>query len=475
MVAFEGPSEDKRVLAELLLPWRVSFTDADEADVVVAYQKEPRDAAKTLVIPCYSQLGQGQKWNQNANGTQIRVAVGKEQALTLTPKYVLGCPDLSAAVQGANVLATDAIAECKTVVNSCIDAKPAKTYSLLTRAPIPYSAAPKAIKNLVMKNKNGCSLTASLCGFFPLDALRLLVAGALEEVSRKKLEPKMGKVRFLLTHDVDSPEGLAKAQALKRLEEKYDLPSAWYIPSKHYKLNPDAIKTLADHGEVGAHDTKHDGKLLFTTQPQATRRLQEAKTAIETASGTQVSGFRSPLLQHNLRILQAVKAAGYRYDSSVPAWEPKHPATMKPHGLGTTFPFHVDGLVEVPVTLPQDHQMLTVSGMTRQEAIGFWFGLVDLIKALGGVCMLLVHPDYDFANLENGSYEEILTRIVADADLEATLPPSSPQQSAAEAPQAPEHPHNPHKRLDTGTGAWTHRLHSRKPRKKRPQNLRLEL
>jgi peptidoglycan/xylan/chitin deacetylase (PgdA/CDA1 family) len=436
-VTFEGPIEDKRVLAELLSPWHVSFTDANEADAVVAYQKEPHDAAKTLVIPCYSQLGQGQKWKQNANGTQIRVSVGKEQALTLTPKYVLGCPDPSATIQDPNVLGTDAIAECKSLINSCIDAKPAKTYSLLTRAPIPYSAAPKALKNLVMKTKNGRPLTASLCGFFQLDALRLLVAGALEQVSGKKLEPKTCKVKFLLTHDVDSLEGLTKAQALKRLEEKYDLPSAWYIPSKHYKLNPDAIKALADHGEVGAHDTKHDGKLLFTTQPQATRRLQEAKTAIETASGTQVSGFRAPLLQHNLRILQAVKTTGYRYDSSVPAWEPKHPATMKPHGLGTTFPFHVDGLVEVPVTLPQDHQMLTVSGMTRKEAVQFWFGLVDLIKALGGVCVLLVHPDYDFANLQNGSYEEILTRIVADANLEATLPSLVAADAAAEAPEPP--------------------------------------
>lgn len=436
-VAFKGPIEDKRVLAELLSPWHVSFTDANEADAVVVYQKKPCDGTKALVIPCYSQLGQGQKWNQNANGTQIRVSVGKEQALTLTPKYVLGCPDPSAIIQDSNVLGTDAIAECKTIINSCIDAKPAKTYSLLTRAPIPYSAAPKALKNLVMKTKNGSPLTASLCGFFPLDALRLLVAGALEQVSGKKLEPKTGKVRFLLTHDVDSLEGLTKARALKRLEEKYDLPSAWYIPSKHYKLNPTAIKALADHGEVGAHDTKHDGKLLFTTQPQATRRLQEAKTVIETASGTQVSGFRAPLLQHNLRILQAVKTAGYCYDSSVPAWEPKHPATMKPHGLGTTFPFHIDGLVEIPVTLPQDHQMLTVSGMTRKEAVQFWFGLVDLIKALGGVCVLLVHPDYDFANLQNGSYEEILTRIVADANLEATLPSRVAADAAAEASEPP--------------------------------------
>jgi peptidoglycan/xylan/chitin deacetylase (PgdA/CDA1 family) len=440
-IAFEGSDKSKEILGELLSPWDVSFCGLDEADIAFVYKKRPVENKKSIIIPSSDDLKIYTYNNKlkitTDSHTAIQVPLGEQTSLTVIPQFVIS-QALSAnnrvnsdgwITSGSDnlLLATDVIQEFNNIFNDCINVKPSKAYSLLTRSPLLYSIAPKALKNIVMRQKNGSLIDHSSCAFFSIDALRLLIVRAIEELTKKKPELKASnkkKTTLIITHDIDSSEGLKKAIALKKIEEKYNLPSVWYLPSNHYPLDLEIIKELANFGEIGAHDTKHDGKLIFASKAEATQRVLEAKERLENITGRQISGFRAPLLQHNPTILQAIKAAGYIYDSSVPAWEPKHPCTMKPHGIGTTFMFQAEGLVELPITLPQDHQMLTVSNLTLSQTVEFWFRLVDLIKDIGGFCVLLVHPDYQFAHLENGSYEEILSKFSSDNEIEADLPSS---------------------------------------------------
>lgn len=248
---------------------------------------------------------------------------------------------------------------------------------------------------------------------------------AVEKASGKELRRRhwnSKKFAIIMTHDIDSKEGLNNSRKLKKIEEKYDNSSAWYIPSKRYKLDLETVRSLSVNGEIGSHDTKHDGKLAYLPRRKLVLRMLEAKRTLEKLINQPINGFRSPLLQHNANIMAAVKQAGFGYDSSIPTWEPKHPFTMKPHGILTSFPLSLNGLIEIPVTLPQDHQMLSVYGLTCRETLEKWSSMVTVIKNLGGLCSFLVHPDYEFSDLRNGVYEELLNLIASEKQAWITLP-----------------------------------------------------
>ncbi len=207
------------------------------------------------------------------------------------------------------------------------------------------------------------------------------------------------------------------------MEEKYDLPSAWYVPTKHYKLNTEAVRQLANHGEIGAHDTMHDGKLARLPRQKLVERLREAKRTLERVVDCPVRGFRAPLLQHNGEIVRALGKAGYTYDTSVPSWEPKHPSFMKPYGIGTANPMRVDSIIEIPVTLPQDHQMLQVLGMTPKQTVEAWIELKGVVRDIGGICTILMHPSYEMAHPKNlSTYEDLINNLTIGDDAWLTVP-----------------------------------------------------
>jgi hypothetical protein len=170
------------------------------------------------------------------------------------------------------------------------------------------------------------------------------------------------------------------------------------------------LTKLSSHGEIGSHDTEHDGKLATLQGQRLLRRIEESKQILEKTASCQVSGFRAPLLQHNYRILEGLKLAYLTYDSSVPTFEPYHPRTMGAHGIGTVFPIKVNGLMEIPVTIIQDHQLLYTLGLKPKEVIEVWENTTSLIKTVGGCCLTLSHPEYKLLDPENllPLYEEYL-------------------------------------------------------------------
>jgi peptidoglycan/xylan/chitin deacetylase (PgdA/CDA1 family) len=259
-----------------------------------------------------------------------------------------------------------------------------------------------------------------------LDALRYLLVWGIEKAIGEHLQRKTWKGRkyaCLITHDVDSQEGLRRALALKRLEERYDIQSAWFLPTEQYRLDSEMLLKLANHGEVGAHGTRHDGKLIRFSRNSLYRQLSKAKYILEDILGLDVVGFRAPLLQHSRMIFEGLFEAGYVYDSSVPSWEPRHPSCMRPYGIGTVYSFDVGEIVEVPVSVPQDHQMIQVLGLSVKQTVEKWLEMKEAVKELGGVCTILVHPDYELASSESlGFYEELLNVISTDDQALITVP-----------------------------------------------------
>lgn len=445
-IAIQGQAADAKTIHELLSPWNVQFTNLDEAEVVIVYREKPLETKKTVVIP--SDSADFMTWIRDVKVRVVRkfrqrvsVAAGSQTVLTINPQmlyYYDGllkppfrdtspsmCAHARELDENLILLTLDVVKEYLEILDETLNPKLSMAYRLLTALPVPYTIAPKRLKDMLMKVHSGQD-TLTFCDRLPLDGLRFILARAIEKLSSKKLKRKTWngkKYACIVTHDVDTRKGLQRAKHLKKLEEKYNVPSAWYIPSKHYRLDNGIVKELANYGEIGAHDTKHDGKLVQLPELKLIERLREAKHALEKIINCSVEGFRAPLLQHSSSILRGLKEAGYSYDTSIPTWEPKHPQTMGSHGLGTTYPMFLDSVTEILISVVQDHQLLYVLGLEPKDVISVWLSMMAMFKELGGCCVLLSHPEYKLFDMNKFTiYEELLNTVMSDRHAWLTTP-----------------------------------------------------
>jgi len=441
-IGFQAKASDAKIIKELLSPWEVSFTSPEQADIVIVNGCEEPLANKAIIVPHdradFLDLLRKHKLKLGFSFNEpIHVAISQRTSLTVSPERLYNYEKNAVLIGKENssadfvlndellLLRVDVVKEYKRIVNPVFDGKSSALYRFLTSLPVRYDVAPKKIRDIVMRGKRD-EKTFNYCDKFPLDALRFIVAKAVERLLGMRLPRKTWKEKkncCIVTHDVDTKQGLARARLIKKLEERYDIESAWYVPTKHYSLDSGTIRNLANHGEVGVHGARHSGNLVSLPNEKLFQLLCEAKQLLENVSGSSVEGFRSPLLQHNSKILEQLKKAGYSYDTSVPTWEPKHPQTMSPFGIGTVFPLVLNDLVEIPVSIVQDHQLLYVLGLTAKETLAEWFSFMTIIKEVGGCSVLLSHPEYGLFDSENISvYEDFLSYISSDSDGWITTP-----------------------------------------------------
>lgn len=212
--------------------------------------------------------------------------------------------------------------------------------------------------------------------------------------------PEEKKFAVVLTHDVESKEGLSKCLSLMQLEVDLGFRSSFnFIPEGGYRVPIELREDLAASGfEVGIHDLKHDGR-LFASRRQFKRRAAQINHYIREWGA---SGFRSGFMLHNLDWLHDLEV---RYDASTFDTDPFEP---QPEGRHTIFPFWVprpaapdsllsmpngfhDGYVELPYTLPQDSTLFL---LLREQSTDIWERKLDWIAQHGGMALVIVHPDY---------------------------------------------------------------------------------
>ena len=423
----------EKIIMQLLSPWHVCYSTPDRADVVISYKDWRNTGKTTVIIP--SETTQFNKWFKDNNLVSINTKEKKllvpatdDLNLTLRPqtnrvyvgnKLTEFVDDTISFIQREDsqvLLPVDLIKEYNLKINETLNPKISSIYRFVTGLPIPYTLSPARLRSFLF-NVGNISHNNAYVDNLDLDALRYLLKASIEKASGKNLINKSWKghkYACTITHDVDTDRGSSRAYALKKLEEQYDIASAWFIPTERYKLDSELLLNLVNHGEVGVHGTKHDGKLISLSKEKTVKRLSEAKRKLEAIIGNDVVGFRAPLLQHNNSIIDSLGKANYTYDTSIPTWEPKHPSTMKPRGIGTIYPLELNGILEIPVSIPQDYQMIKVLGMNPRQTVKNWDIIREIICKLGGLCTFLVHPDYEIADRENLLYYEELLNLVSD-------------------------------------------------------------
>ncbi len=235
--------------------------------------------------------------------------------------------------------------------------------------------------------------------------------------------PEGKRFAFVLTHDVESENGLKKVELLAQVEIELGFRSSFnFIPEGRYRLSSALRQWLNQHGfEVGVHDLHHDGK-LYTSRARFNRRAVRINHYLREWGAV---GFRSGFMFRNLEWIHQLDVL---YDASTFDVDPFEP---QPAGRNTIFPIWVPqsatchlyrdtisrfgGYIELPYTLPQD---FTLFLLLKEQSVDIWKRKVDWIAEHGGMALMNTHPDYlyfggrkDPMSFPARFYEEILEYV----------------------------------------------------------------
>ena len=221
---------------------------------------------------------------------------------------------------------------------------------------------------------------------------------------------------LVLTHDVEQLDGYRRLEVLRDVERSLDLRSSWnFVPKRHepelrYDVGHDTIDRLVREGcEVGVHGLHHDGRDLASLAI-----LEQRLPAIRAAADRWGAvGFRSPATH---RVWSWMPLLGFDYDSSYPDTDPFEP---RAGGCCSVLPFLNGDLVELPITLTQDHTLFAILG-ERDERV--WVTKTEYIRRRDGMALVLTHPDYADGEPLVRSYRSFLERYRDDPTVWHALP-----------------------------------------------------
>ena len=216
---------------------------------------------------------------------------------------------------------------------------------------------------------------------------------------------------FVLTHDVETGVGYARIDELCREEAELGYRSAWnLVPERDYVVDDALVQQLWEGGwEVGVHGLHHDGRDLESGRTLA-ERLPRMR---EWADRWGATGFRAPATQRSWALMRTL---GFDYDSSYPDTDP-----FEPQGGGccSWLPFFNGALLELPITLPQDHTLFEI---LRDVGGDRWRAKADAVRSRGGMALVDTHPDYLGGTTARDAYLELLRAYADDASAWRALP-----------------------------------------------------
>jgi glycosyltransferase involved in cell wall biosynthesis len=138
---------------------------------------------------------------------------------------------------------------------------------------------------------------------------------------------------FVLTHDIEGPDGLEKCHQLAELEMELGFRSSFnFIPEGGYTVPPSLRDWLTERGfEVGVHDLEHDGRLFVSRRGFKQKAVRINRYLRE----WNAAGFRAGFMLRNLEWLHQLEI---QYDSSTFDTDPFE---LQSDGVDTIYPFWI--------------------------------------------------------------------------------------------------------------------------------------
>jgi peptidoglycan/xylan/chitin deacetylase (PgdA/CDA1 family) len=200
----------------------------------------------------------------------------------------------------------------------------------------------------------------------------------------------------IVSHDVEGPEGIENIPRVLDVERRHGIVSSWNFCGEWYEIPDGTFDLVREAGcEVGLHGILHDGK-LFRDRAGFEANLPKIHSYLERWGAV---GFRSPATHRNPAWMPEL---GCLYDCTFPDTDPFEPQAG---GCCSIFPFFIEDLVELPITLVQDHTLLEILG---EESIDRWKEKSEWIAGNHGLVQLLVHPDYLLSDARLDLYDSFL-------------------------------------------------------------------
>lgn len=247
-----------------------------------------------------------------------------------------------------------------------------------------------------------------------VEVLRYLILNlAGKEIPGKNFWPNNKKYAIAFTHDVDTEEGFNNIPMLSKIEEDNNLTSSWNIVGHSYKLDLKYLDVLVEQGnEIVLHGFNHDNKLAYIKNEDIELRFQQCQELLQRYN---IKGFRSPSLLRSDRLF-GILPKFFQYDSSIPDTEIFSPIGNH-NGCCTVFPFFINNLLELPLTIPQDAVLLNL-GYSPEEIFSVWINKLNWIKSIGALAVINTHPDPHYSGNTKMSrlYGKFIETIVRDSN-----------------------------------------------------------
>jgi peptidoglycan/xylan/chitin deacetylase (PgdA/CDA1 family) len=197
---------------------------------------------------------------------------------------------------------------------------------------------------------------------------------------------------LLLTHDVDTAEGLETLPRLLAVEESLGMASLVFLVTHRYGWDRAVLTRIAERGHVfGVHDTTHDNRLAYLPAAAVEARIARAQSAL---GALDVGAFRAPAFLRSASLYEGI-ARRVSFDLST-----NDAALVWPHpgdGLGSPFPVRYRRMVCAPTTLPRDGELLAL-GLDRAATLDLCRSKAAQLGRVGAPAVLLTHPDPTFTD-----------------------------------------------------------------------------
>jgi peptidoglycan/xylan/chitin deacetylase (PgdA/CDA1 family) len=208
--------------------------------------------------------------------------------------------------------------------------------------------------------------------------------------------PRGHRFASVLTHDVEGPAGVENIERVLEVERRHGFVSSWNFVAEWYEIPAGTFGRIRDAGcEIGLHAIKHDGK-LFGSRARFDAELPVIHEYLERWGA---EGFRSPATGRNAEWMHEL---GCGYDSSFPDSDPFEPQSG---GCCSIWPFFFGDVVELPITLVQDHTLFEI---LRHPSNDLWERKTRWLKRHHGLVNLIAHPDYLVSDERLARYEAFL-------------------------------------------------------------------
>ena len=205
---------------------------------------------------------------------------------------------------------------------------------------------------------------------------------------------------LMMTHDVETADGRDFTSQLMDLDESHGIKASYQvIPEKRYEVPDEYVRGIRARGfEFNIHDLNHDGH-LYKERREFERRAARINGYVRQYGAR---GFRAGAMYRKQDWYDVFE---FSYDMSVPNVAHLEP---KRGGCCTVMPFFIGNILELPLTLAQDHSLFHI---LDDYSLGVWKQQLDLIRRRHGLMSFITHPDYLIDRQARAVYVALLEHL----------------------------------------------------------------